>query len=131
MLVINAPLKKDNTYGYARARPTTRTAEMGICRESAWGKSPQSAANAPNRREMRFNLGLAVLALSLAAALEAQSAPAVPQPFVPSQQLNKQLPRWLRFSGEYRMRVEGFSGGGFRENNEDLLPQPSSPEHED
>ena len=59
------------------------------------------------------------MALSLAAALEAQSAPDVPQPFVPSQQLNKQLPRWLRFSGEYRMRVEGFSGGGFRENNED------------
>ena len=34
-------------------------------------------------------------------------------------ELNKHLPAWLRFSGEYRARVEGFSGGGFREDNED------------
>jgi hypothetical protein len=39
--------------------------------------------------------------------------------FVPSDELNKQLPRWLRFSGEFRTRLEGFTGGGFRAGNDD------------
>lgn len=33
--------------------------------------------------------------------------------------LNKQLPTWLRFSGEERTRLEGFSGGGFVAANND------------
>jgi hypothetical protein len=33
--------------------------------------------------------------------------------------VNNELPRWLRFGGEYRMRLEGFAGGGFRGGNDD------------
>src|SRR5436190_10858171 len=33
--------------------------------------------------------------------------------------LNRQLPSWLKFSGEYRMRVEGFDGGAFKANTRD------------
>ncbi len=50
-------------------------------------------------------------------ALRAQSAAAQPV-FVPSEALNKELPKWLRFSGEYRARVEGFTGGGFADNDD-------------
>ena len=39
--------------------------------------------------------------------------------FVPSDELNKQLPRWLRLSGEFRTRLEGFTSGGFRAGNDD------------
>lgn len=51
-------------------------------------------------------------------------------------ELNKELPRWLKFSGEFRARLEGFSGGGFKPDNSDayylnrirvgLLIQPAS-----
>lgn len=41
--------------------------------------------------------------------------------FVPSDQLNQLLPAWLRFSGEYRARWEGFDHLGFRDQNEDLF----------
>jgi hypothetical protein len=34
--------------------------------------------------------------------------------------LNRNLPSWLRFSGEERARLEGFSGGGFQPDNRDL-----------
>jgi hypothetical protein len=54
----------------------------------------------------------------------------------PTDELNKQLPKWLKFSGEFRARVEGFSGGGFKDNASDgyylnrlrvnLLIQPAS-----
>ncbi len=37
----------------------------------------------------------------------------------PSNEFNKDLPKWLKFSGVYQGRVEGFSGGGFRNNNSD------------
>jgi hypothetical protein len=33
--------------------------------------------------------------------------------------LNDELPSWLRFSGEFRARLEGFSGGSFRQDNTD------------
>src|SRR5215813_9241248 len=39
--------------------------------------------------------------------------------FVPSDELNKHLPRWLRLSGEFRTRLEGFTSGGFRAGNDD------------
>ena len=48
--------------------------------------------------------------------LVSQAQP-IPTPHL-SDNLNKQLPRWVRFSGEYRGRLEGFAGGGFG-NNED------------
>jgi Alginate export len=53
------------------------------------------------------------------APLAAQQTPAT-NFFAPSDELNKALPQWLRFSGEYRARMEGFSGGGFRPDNDDL-----------
>ena len=42
------------------------------------------------------------------------------QAFTPSNELNRHLPKWLRFSGDYRARLEGFSGGLFRPGNDDL-----------
>jgi hypothetical protein len=33
--------------------------------------------------------------------------------------INKALPAWLKFSGEYRMRLEGFDGGSFKANTKD------------
>jgi hypothetical protein len=35
-------------------------------------------------------------------------------------QLNKHLPAWLKFSGEYRMRLEGFDGGSFKADTRDV-----------
>jgi hypothetical protein len=37
----------------------------------------------------------------------------------PTDELNKELPKWLRFSGEFRARLEGFSGGGFKPDTSD------------
>lgn len=48
----------------------------------------------------------------------AQQTP-VAASFVASDELNKALPKWLRFSGEYRARLEGFGGGAFRDDNND------------
>lgn len=48
--------------------------------------------------------------------LSAQSA----DPFQwPSEQINQRLPGWLRFSGEERLRFEGFDAGGFKPDNGD------------
>ena len=62
-----------------------------------------------------------LLAASLAAfsPLGAQSQQPVPSYLAPSDALNKQLPKWLRFSGEYRARAEGFTGGLFTPGNDD------------
>ncbi len=53
-----------------------------------------------------------------AAAQTPPPAPSAPQP--PVAFANLDLPTWLRFGVEYRGRLEGFSGGGFAENREDL-----------
>ena len=37
----------------------------------------------------------------------------------PSSELNKHLPKWIQFSGEYRVRVEGFSGLRYQQDNDD------------
>jgi hypothetical protein len=36
-----------------------------------------------------------------------------------SDDVNGELPKWLRVGAEYRARVEGFTGGAFKPNNED------------
>ena len=36
-----------------------------------------------------------------------------------SDDVNNDLPKWLRIGAEYRVRVEGFTGGAFKPNNED------------
>jgi hypothetical protein len=42
-----------------------------------------------------------------------------PQNQLLSEQFNSTLPKWLRLGGEYRARVEGFTGGGFKGNSDD------------
>jgi hypothetical protein len=37
-----------------------------------------------------------------------------------SEYVNEHLPNWLNIGGELRTRLEGFSGGGFRHDNDDL-----------
>jgi hypothetical protein len=37
----------------------------------------------------------------------------------PTDVINNELPSWLRFSGEERMRTEGYDNGGFKPNNAD------------
>ena len=44
--------------------------------------------------------------------------PAPPPPLL-SDPLNKELPRWLRFGGEFRSRVEGFTGGSYKPDTSD------------
>lgn len=61
----------------------------------------------------------ALLALLITTAAWAQQ-PATTQHLTPSDELNKTLPKWLRFSGEFRGRLEGFTGGVFQPNNDDL-----------
>ena len=39
---------------------------------------------------------------------------------LPSDELNKKMPHWLRFSAEFRARMEGFTGGGFKKDTDDL-----------
>jgi hypothetical protein len=39
---------------------------------------------------------------------------------LPTDALNRDLPPWINFAGEARLRLEGFSGGGFRSGNDDL-----------
>jgi hypothetical protein len=40
-------------------------------------------------------------------------------PPTPTEELNKQLPKWVRFSGEERIRLEGFTGGSFKPDTTD------------
>src|ERR1700704_2385942 len=39
---------------------------------------------------------------------------------IPTERLNKAIPKWLRFRGEERIRWEGFGGGGFTSGNDDF-----------
>ena len=61
-----------------------------------------------------------ILILLFVAAVAFGQTPAPSNNFVPSDELNAQLPKWLRFSGEYRARMEGFTGGAFKPSNDDL-----------
>lgn len=61
--------------------------------------------------------------LFVAASMNAQTqAPAPPAPnamFSPSGEINRGLPSWIRFGGEYRARFEGYTGAGFRPDTTD------------
>ena len=61
---------------------------------------------------------LAFIAALICLRLNAQQAGAVKEEFVASDQLNGQLPKWLRFSGDYRMRMEGIIGAGFKDSSD-------------
>ncbi len=67
-------------------------------------------------RVLRFLL-LFVLAFQCGPVFAQQEANKVAES--PSDELNAQLPKWLRFSGEFRARAEGFTGGGFQLNTDD------------
>ena len=72
---------------------------------------------------MSRTLILGTVLLSLTTGLAAQQshppAPSAPGNTLLSDNVNAELPTWLRFSGEYRARVEGFTGGGFKPNTDD------------
>src|SRR5262245_23739975 len=72
---------------------------------------------------MRTKLSLMIASLALLGATAALAQEATSHAdFIPSEELNKQLPHWLRFGGEFRARQEGFTSGGFRAgNNDDYL----------
>jgi len=60
--------------------------------------------------------GLACQAVPFAAQTQAQApAPLANDAWQPAAEVNKELPRWLKFSGSYRMRVEDQDGIGFKD----------------
>lgn len=79
--------------------------------------------------KLRACLFFTLMLGGMAANLAAQQMPPPANPGKPSapkaeralsDELNKELPKWLRFRGEYRARLEGFTGGGFKPHNDDL-----------
>ena len=68
-------------------------------------------------------LTLLIIAVCLMTRLTAQQQSPSPKAALGntllSDDVNGDLPKWLRVSAEYRARVEGFTGGGFKPNNED------------
>jgi hypothetical protein len=49
------------------------------------------------------------------AQLSAQTTPAVNDAWQPSVELNKELPKWIQFSGSYRIRIEDQNGISFKD----------------
>ncbi len=49
----------------------------------------------------------------------AQAAKADPPSWSPLDGFNQALPKWIRFSGQFRTRFEGYTNGGFNPANED------------
>jgi len=77
----------------------------------------------------QFLLLVCLLSFAAASVIGQQTSPKVNSaapttgpnnPKLLSDEFNKELPKWLRFNGEYRARLEGFSGGGFKPNNSDV-----------
>ena len=79
-----------------------------------------------NNRRMRIRIiAIVLLAGSVSISVPASAQSPVPQP-APSAQApptafaNVDLPAWVRMGVEYRGRLEGFTGGGFADDREDL-----------
>ncbi|HEX4136570.1 MAG TPA: alginate export family protein [Bryobacteraceae bacterium] len=81
---------------------------------------------------MRFRLCFASLLFCIVNAASGQTqgaqvpaASAIPPWLTPSTEIDKSLPSWLTFSGQYRIRAEGYSGGGYSPTSSDayLLSQ--------
>ena len=74
---------------------------------------------------MRLAVSLALTFLSLTAGVAAQQTQSPPSGGTGnklfSEELNSELPKWISFGGEYRARVEGFTGGGFKVNKRYVL----------
>ena len=79
-----------------------------------------------NRLRMRLHAAAVVLLAGLASSSRPAAAQApVPQPTPSTQKpptafANVDLPAWVRLGVEYRGRLEGFTGGGFADDREDL-----------
>ncbi|HEX4998189.1 MAG TPA: alginate export family protein [Terriglobia bacterium] len=70
-----------------------------------------------NRRFLMAQTVAVVLLMgALEISLQAENAPpaAAKPPEKLSESLNRSIPKWVSFSGEYRMRVEGLGGIGFK-----------------
>jgi hypothetical protein len=65
----------------------------------------------------------AIVALLLAAVAPMAAQSPTPEPpradFSAATEINRNLPKWLQFSGEYRARFEGYTGGGFKPSTTD------------
>jgi Alginate export len=61
---------------------------------------------------------LALFACLATVGVRAQQASGQPAALT-SDYLNNELPQWLRFGGEFRSRLEGFTGGSFKPDTED------------
>src|ERR1041385_2707004 len=77
-------------------------------------------------REHYRSIFLILILAMLAIAAQAQQLQPAAQPKAtaaathrPSDSLNEALPQWLKFNGEYRARLEGIDGGGFKANADD------------
>ena len=57
----------------------------------------------------------------MASRINAQQASTAPTQKRASDDVNEDLPLWLRFSGEYRVRLEGVDGVGFRSSGSDAF----------
>ncbi len=55
----------------------------------------------------------------MAAAVLCSVAGSAQQATGPADELNRRLPAWLRFTGEYRLRLEGYTGGNFKDDSSD------------
>jgi hypothetical protein len=76
------------------------------------------------KRTLQTLLGLLItVILDLPAFAQSTAPPPALPAHAPAQPLlshvNRSLPTWLGFGGEYRMRVEGFDGGGFNVDTRD------------
>ena len=84
-----------------------------------WRRRAPCGGGLPNKY-MRIKLSLMITLLAVLGARAALAQEVTSHgDFIPSEELNKQLPHWLRFSGEFRTRLEGFTGGGYRAGNDD------------
>lgn len=71
-------------------------------------------------RKLRFRLvSLCLLAVGWFCPRVAAQQPAGKSELFPSDKLNQNLPKWLRLSGEFRARAEGYTNGGFKANSDD------------
>ena len=70
-------------------------------------------------RSYFFALILLVAATGLIAQQNAPAQPSQAANKLLSDDLNHELPKWLNLSAEYRARVEGFTGGGFKPDTDD------------
>ena len=62
-----------------------------------------------------------VIIMGIVSNVHAQTAAQTPTAKRGSDYVNEDLPRWIRFSGEYRVRLEGVDGVGFRSSGSDAF----------